>query len=153
MDRTFAALSDPTRRAIVAQLSAGESLSVSELAKPFPVSLPAIMKHLDVLSDMDQRYKEFSALDERFHLLIHRASKNRFIADFYDAIAIIFHYHYQWNKAAARQRNERAIHEHLDYIAALESGDQAQIDFSARLHLRSARQTLLQSLPQNPAEA
>ena len=109
--------------------------------------------HLDVLSDMDQRYKEFSALDERFHLLIHRASKNRFIADFYDAIAIIFHYHYQWNKAAARQRNERAIHEHLDYIAALESGDQAQIDFSARLHLRSARQTLLQSLPQNPAEA
>ncbi len=109
--------------------------------------------HLDVLSDMDQRYKEFSALDERFHLLIHRASKNRFIADFYDAIAIIFHYHYQWNKAAARQRNERAIHEHLDYIAALESGDQAQIDFSARLHLRSARQTLLQSLPQNPADA
>ena len=51
MDRTFAALSDPTRRAIIAQLSAGESLSVSELAKPFPVSLPAIMKHLDVLSD------------------------------------------------------------------------------------------------------
>jgi DNA-binding GntR family transcriptional regulator len=42
--------------------------------------------------------------------------------------------------------------EHLDYIAALESGDQAQIDFSARLHLRSARQTLLQSLPQNPAD-
>jgi DNA-binding transcriptional ArsR family regulator len=51
LDRTFAALSDPTRRAIVAQLSAGDSLSVSELAKPFPVSLPAIMKHLDVLSD------------------------------------------------------------------------------------------------------
>jgi DNA-binding transcriptional ArsR family regulator len=51
LDRTFAALSDPTRRAIVAQLSTGESLSVSELAKPFPVSLPAIMKHLDVLSD------------------------------------------------------------------------------------------------------
>jgi DNA-binding transcriptional ArsR family regulator len=51
LDRTFAALSDPTRRAIVARLSAGESLSVSDLAKPFPVSLPAVMKHLDVLSD------------------------------------------------------------------------------------------------------
>ncbi len=51
LDRTFAALSDPTRRAIVARLSSGESLSVSELAKPFPVSLPAVMKHLDVLSD------------------------------------------------------------------------------------------------------
>jgi DNA-binding transcriptional ArsR family regulator len=51
LDRTFAALSDPTRRALLAQLSAQESLSVSALAKPFPVSLPAIMKHLDVLSD------------------------------------------------------------------------------------------------------
>jgi DNA-binding transcriptional ArsR family regulator len=51
LDRTFAALADPTRRAIVAQLADNESLSVSELARPFPVSLPAIMKHLDVLSD------------------------------------------------------------------------------------------------------
>jgi len=51
LDRTFSALSDPTRRALLAQLSLNESVSVSELARPFPVSLPAIMKHLDVLSD------------------------------------------------------------------------------------------------------
>jgi DNA-binding transcriptional ArsR family regulator len=51
LDRTFAALSDPTRRALLARLGEAESLSVSELAKPFAVSLPAIMKHLDVLSD------------------------------------------------------------------------------------------------------
>jgi DNA-binding transcriptional ArsR family regulator len=51
LDRTFAALADPTRRALVAQLSERESVSVSELAKPFPMSLPAVMKHLDVLSD------------------------------------------------------------------------------------------------------
>ena len=51
LDRTFAALSDPTRRAILARLEAGEPLSVSELAQPFPVSLPAVMKHLAVLSD------------------------------------------------------------------------------------------------------
>src|SRR5829696_7822856 len=51
LDRTFSALSDPTRRALLAQLSLRESVSVSELARPFPVSLPAIMKHLDVLSD------------------------------------------------------------------------------------------------------
>src|SRR5476649_593376 len=51
LDRTFAALADPTRRALLAQLGAQQGLSVSELAKPFPVSLPAIMKHLDVLSD------------------------------------------------------------------------------------------------------
>jgi DNA-binding transcriptional ArsR family regulator len=51
LDRTFSALADPTRRALLARLGAQRSASVSELAKPFPVSLPAIMKHLDVLSD------------------------------------------------------------------------------------------------------
>jgi DNA-binding transcriptional ArsR family regulator len=51
LDRTFAALSDPTRRALLARLGEREELSVSELAAPFPVSLPAIMKHLDVLTD------------------------------------------------------------------------------------------------------
>ncbi|HEY6670646.1 MAG TPA: metalloregulator ArsR/SmtB family transcription factor [Methyloceanibacter sp.] len=51
LDRTFAALADPTRRALLAQLDLRENVSVSELARPFPVSLPAIMKHLDVLSD------------------------------------------------------------------------------------------------------
>src|SRR4029453_3934015 len=51
LDRTFAALSDPTRRALLARLVDKESLSVSELAQPFQMSLPAVMKHLDVLSD------------------------------------------------------------------------------------------------------
>jgi DNA-binding transcriptional ArsR family regulator len=50
LDRTFAALSDPTRRALLSRLDEGEGLTVSELARPFPISLPAIMKHLDVLS-------------------------------------------------------------------------------------------------------
>ncbi|WKA28615.1 ArsR/SmtB family transcription factor [Bradyrhizobium roseum] len=51
LDRTFAALSDPTRRALLARLGSRDSLSVSELAQPFSMSLPAVMKHLDVLSD------------------------------------------------------------------------------------------------------
>lgn len=51
LDRTFAALADPTRRALLAQLEAHTTLSVSELAKPFDMSLPAILKHLNVLSD------------------------------------------------------------------------------------------------------
>jgi DNA-binding transcriptional ArsR family regulator len=51
LDRTFAALSDPTRRALLARLEGAEAVSVSELAQPFAMSLPAVMKHLDVLSD------------------------------------------------------------------------------------------------------
>jgi DNA-binding transcriptional ArsR family regulator len=50
LDRTFAALSDRTRRALLTRLGENESLSVSELARPFSMSLPAVMKHLDVLS-------------------------------------------------------------------------------------------------------
>jgi DNA-binding transcriptional ArsR family regulator len=48
LDATFAALADPTRRAILARLAAGEA-SVTELAAPFAMSQPAISKHLKVL--------------------------------------------------------------------------------------------------------
>jgi DNA-binding transcriptional ArsR family regulator len=48
LSATFAALADPTRRAILARLAAGES-SVTELAAPFQMSLPAVSKHLKVL--------------------------------------------------------------------------------------------------------
>ena len=48
LDATFAALADPTRRAILAQLAGGEA-SVAELAAPFAMSQPAISKHLKVL--------------------------------------------------------------------------------------------------------
>ncbi|MEX2553929.1 MAG: metalloregulator ArsR/SmtB family transcription factor [Actinomycetota bacterium] len=48
LDATFAALADPTRRAILARLASGEA-SVTELAEPFAMSQPAISKHLKVL--------------------------------------------------------------------------------------------------------
>jgi DNA-binding transcriptional ArsR family regulator len=48
LDRTFGALADPTRRAILARLAKGEA-SVTELAEPFEMSLPAVSKHLKVL--------------------------------------------------------------------------------------------------------
>jgi DNA-binding transcriptional ArsR family regulator len=48
LDATFAALADPTRRAIVARLAAGDA-TVNELAEPFALSLPGISKHLKVL--------------------------------------------------------------------------------------------------------
>jgi DNA-binding transcriptional ArsR family regulator len=48
LDATFAALADPTRRAILARLASGQA-SVAELAKPFRMSQPAISKHLRVL--------------------------------------------------------------------------------------------------------
>src|ERR1700760_5009134 len=51
LDRTFAALVDPTRRAILARLEQEDSISIGELARPFAIKLPAVMKHLDVLGN------------------------------------------------------------------------------------------------------
>jgi DNA-binding transcriptional ArsR family regulator len=50
LDLAFSALADPTRRAIVDRLAGAAELTVTELAAPFAMSLPAIMKHLDVLA-------------------------------------------------------------------------------------------------------
>ena len=50
LDSTFGALADPTRRAILASLMLGQA-SITELAKPYRMSLPAVMKHIRVLED------------------------------------------------------------------------------------------------------
>ena len=104
------------------------------------------VEHHELLGDLDARYHDFSDIDERFHRLINTTSGNRFIVDFHDIISLIFHYHYQWSKADERERNAVAIAEHLDYIAALFSRDPARVESACRLHLTSARKTLLASI-------
>ncbi|MBY5364235.1 GntR family transcriptional regulator [Rhizobium leguminosarum] len=102
--------------------------------------------HLELLADIDARFQDFSELDSRFHRLITAVAPNRFIESFQDVIAMVFHYHYQWNKRDERARNEVAINEHLALIEALESRNIALIDRAYRLHLTSARETLLHSI-------
>jgi DNA-binding transcriptional ArsR family regulator len=63
LDATFGALADPTRRAILARLALGEA-TVTELAKPFDVSLPAVSKHLRVLESAGLLRRE---IDGRIH--------------------------------------------------------------------------------------
>jgi DNA-binding transcriptional ArsR family regulator len=88
LDKTFSALSDPTRRAILARLAEGDA-SVSELAAPFAMSLPAISKHLRVLEQagLVERTK-----DGRVHRL-------RLVAQpLHDAAAWIAHYQRFWQQ-------------------------------------------------------
>ena len=117
----------------------GDDPAWSELRK-----LKAEHKHLE--REIGERFHDFSDLDARFHRLVFEASANRFIRDFYDIMALIFHYHYQWNKAEERSRNATAVKEHLGYIEALLSRDRERVDKAAGAHLRTARQTLLSSL-------
>jgi DNA-binding GntR family transcriptional regulator len=102
--------------------------------------------HLELLADIDARFQDFSELDSRFHRLITAVAPNRFIESFQDVIAMVFHYHYQWNKRDERARNEVAIGEHIALIDALESRDITLIDHACRSHLISARETLLRSI-------
>lgn len=51
LDRTLAALADPTRRAMVERLAKGGRMAISDLATPFAMSLPAVLKHVAVLTD------------------------------------------------------------------------------------------------------
>jgi DNA-binding transcriptional ArsR family regulator len=67
LDRVFAALVDPTRRAILARLEREDSVTITELAQPFAIKLPAVMKHLDVLGDagLITRSKQGRTVDVR----------------------------------------------------------------------------------------
>ncbi len=104
------------------------------------------IEHRALLRKISSHYQDFSDLDERFHRLVNNASNNRFMADFYEIISLIFHYHYQWNKVDEKQRNRAAILEHLDYIEALFSRDPKRIELTSKTHLNSARKTLLASI-------
>jgi DNA-binding GntR family transcriptional regulator len=133
-------------RELFEQRSAMALLSLPATA-PIWTRLRAMEReHLDLLRDIDQRFHDFSDLDNRFHRLINSAAPNRFINDFYDIITLIFHYHYQWNKRDERHRNEIAIGEHLDYIAAFLSRDPVAIQQACARHLASAQRTMMDSL-------
>jgi DNA-binding transcriptional ArsR family regulator len=93
LDRTFGALSDPTRRALLARLDAEENLSVSELARPFPVSLPAIMKHLDVLEEAGLITREKTGRTVNCHLSA---------GPMQDAMAWLNRYERFWNEKLDR---------------------------------------------------
>lgn len=102
--------------------------------------------HHALLRQIDTRFHDFSRLDERFHLAINGVVTNRFVAEVQKLIALIFHYHFQWNKSDERTRNEAAIGEHLAYLDALQSRDLDRALAAGRAHLATSKQTLLTSL-------
>ena len=105
--------------------------------------------HLALLDRIERDYHDFSLLDETFHEAINSVVTNRFVKEFQKVISLVFHYHFQWNKADERTRNADAIQEHLAYIAALRSRDAAAAQAAALAHLATSKQTLLKALQAN----
>ncbi|MEN8832237.1 MAG: GntR family transcriptional regulator [Pacificibacter sp.] len=106
-------------------------------------------EHLDLLQSIETAYHDFSKLDEKFHMAINSIVNNRFVAEFQKVISLVFHYHFQWNKADEKLRNTAAIGEHLEYIRALRSRDLAAATQAAQNHLSTSKRTLVNSLKTN----
>jgi DNA-binding transcriptional ArsR family regulator len=102
LDQTFAALADPTRRALLAQLESGER-TLSELAAPLPMSLMAVQKHVKVL-------EEAGLVETR------KLGRSRYVklrpAGLTPVVQWIQHSERRWN--AAFDRLERALAEDLE---------------------------------------
>lgn len=103
-------------------------------------------EHRSLLEDIDRHYGAFPDLDERLHRTVHQTSENRFIEDFYDIIAMLFHYNVRWDAEEEKRRTSIALAEHLVYIEALLSRDLRSIDRACRQHLKTARSNLLRSI-------
>jgi DNA-binding GntR family transcriptional regulator len=103
-------------------------------------------EHHQLAAEIDARFHDFSLLDEAFHQALGSVVRNRFAAEFQKVIALIFHYHFQWDKTRERHRNFAAIGEHLRIIAALKARDKVAAMQAAEDHLRTSKLTLLDSL-------
>lgn len=114
---------------------------------PIWADLAAIKaEHLALQGRLETDFHDFSPLDGRFHALINSGVSNRFVTQFQKGIRLIFNYHYQWDKTLERHRNETAIREHLQIIAALEARDATAAVRAATTHLATSKDALLRSL-------
>ncbi len=68
-------------------------------------------EHEDLKSVLEERYHDFSLLDEKFHSAVNSVVKNRFVLEAQKLIKLIFNYHYMWDKRDELERNAAAIEE------------------------------------------
>lgn len=133
-------------------LEVNAARTVSTLPKTHPVwaAIDALdREHVQLLDRIDTDFRDFSRLDEKFHVTINTVVKNRFVTDFQKVISLIFLYHYQWDKQFERDRNKAAIGEHRRIIAAMQSGDADAAQAAVQAHLATSKETLIASLRVN----
>jgi DNA-binding GntR family transcriptional regulator len=106
------------------------------------------VRHEQLGSVMPARHNDFPALDTEFHTFLIGILHNRFAQGLYDTVSLVYHYHYLWDKSegAEVERNQYAVHEHLDILRTLVRRDFAGATEAMRIHLNSSRSTLLQGI-------
>ena len=106
-------------------------------------------QHQDLLARIDTDFRDFSQLDERFHVTINALVSNRFVTHFQKVISLIFHYHYQWDKSRQQDRNRAAIGEHRSIIRAIRTRDPDLAQQAMQTHLATSKKTLIASFRAN----
>jgi DNA-binding GntR family transcriptional regulator len=112
----------------------------------WPSMYRMLSDHRTFLDHYETEYLEFPKLDSRFHRLLNSAASNRFFDSFQEVIALIFHYHYRWNKADEKERNVKAAQEHIAVIECLLLRDADAAKRHLETHLKTAKLTLLRSV-------
>lgn len=93
--------------------------------------------HLGISEETDFQKLDFAALDAQFHRLINSSAGNRFIEDFQETIALIFHYHFLWNNDDIVFRNVNAAQNHLAIIDAIQDRDPARAEAAMLMHIEN----------------
>lgn len=118
---------------------------------PFWRTLHRIKKqHLALLEEKCGDAFRFFELDNRLHWLMSSSSDNRLMQIFQEAIFFVFFYHYRWDSSNEKDRNMKALEEHLQFIDALIRRDATSAKLLFRTHLKTAQDTLLNSIEDTP---
>lgn len=100
--------------------------------------------HQAVKKNFDKRYQEIPELDVSLHQTIQKGAENRFINQFFEVVAFVCHYHYQWQKEGEKERFRTALNEHIEILVAVLAGDFAAAVTALESHLDSAERTLME---------
>ncbi|SFV09054.1 GntR family transcriptional regulator [Pseudoduganella namucuonensis] len=105
-----------------------------------------LARHEALAGEPAEGRAEFPALDREFHTFLIGLLDNRFAENLNEVVSMVYHYHYQWDKRDEIPRNRHALQEHLAILRPLASGDVPAALAAMRIHLRSSRSTMLNSL-------
>ena len=133
-----------------------EYAAVASLAEK-PVDDPSfarvgelLARHEALGATLPEGHADFPALDREFHTFLIGQLNNRFAENLNDIVSLVFHYHYQWDKHDEMPRNIHAVEEHLAILRALARRDAQAALAAMRVHMNSARATMLRSLGHLP---
>ncbi|MTV36982.1 GntR family transcriptional regulator [Duganella radicis] len=105
-----------------------------------------LARHEALGKEPAESHAEFPALDREFHSFLISLLDNRFAENLNEAVSMVYHYHYQWDKRDELPRNQYAVQEHVAILRPLVGGDLPAAMAAMRRHLHSSRSTMLNAL-------